>query len=307
MDSQVILNDLRKRLYQCTELRAEAIDEVDRRRWLVDVYEGEDDPIHEIIDKITWSESGATCMGLAGGAGVGKTTQIYRLIEELRRRSIIGVRIGFDEYSSLSSPPDITDFLLTVVGALAEEGRKLGHLSPDWSEESVQSRLMGLLRRLKFEPEFAAGPVTVTASLREDDSFRQKLRTHLAGQVAQLVREVRDFATSIVKGMTANAQVCLGVVMIVDSTERLSAPASADADMQAAVRSLFIQNGENLAFDDLHSVYLLPPWLPITDGGALRLDTVIFPTVRVARRDGSDEEAGLNLLDEIVHKRMPNI
>src|ERR1035438_1268377 len=95
--------------------------------------------------------------------------------------------------------------------------------------------------------------------------------------------------------------------MIIDSTERLSAPASAEKDMQEAVRNLFIQNGDNLRFENLHSVYLLPPWLPISDGGALRLDTVAFPTVRVSNRDGSDAESGIDLLDQIVRKRMPEV
>jgi hypothetical protein len=308
MVSQEHLTDLRKRLYQCTELRAEALSEIDRRRWLVDLYADEDDPVLEIVDKITWCDGGATAMGLAGGSGVGKTTQIYRLIDELwKEHSLVGIRVNYEEYSSLSSPPDITDFLLSMAGGLAEEARKLGHLPQEWDEEKLQNRLLGLLKRLHFEPELSAGPVTVTASLREDDSFRRRLRDHLAGQVTQLVQEVRGFTSGVVSDISLHTEGCRGVVMIVDSTERLSAPASADAEMQAAVRSLFIQHGENLLFEDLHCVYLLPPWLPITDGGALRLDTVTFPTVRVARRDGTDEDSGLELLDQIVRKRMPDV
>ena len=296
------------RLYQCTELRAEAIPETNRRQWLVDVFAGEDDPILEIIEKITWSEGTATALGLAGGSGVGKTMQIYRLIDRLwDKHKIIGVRVGYEDYSSLSSPPDITDFLLSIIGGLADVGRKQGHMSADWGEEKLELRILGLLRRLKFEPEVAAGPVKVTASLREDESFRHRLREHLAGQVAQLVKEVRSFASSIVSDIRAHNAKCRGVVMIIDSTERLSAPASAEKDMQEAVRNLFIQNGDNLRFENLHSVYLLPPWLPISDGGALRLDTVAFPTVRVSNRDGSDAESGIDLLDQIVRKRMPEV
>lgn len=302
------LDDLRMRLYQCTELRAEAIREADRHEWLVDVFAEQDDPILEIIEKITWSKGTATALGLAGGSGVGKTMQIYRLIERLwEKDKIIGIRVGYEDYSSLSSPPDITDFLLSVIGGLADEGRKQGHMSAEWGKENLEQRILGLLKRLKFEPEIAAGPVNVTASLREDESFRRRLREHLAGQVAQLVKEVRSFASSIVSDIHSHKPKCRGVVMIIDSTERLSAPASAEQDMQEAVRNLFIQNGDNLRFEDLHSVYLLPPWLPISDGGALRLDTVAFPTIRVSNRDGSDAESGIALLDQIVRKRMPEV
>ncbi len=129
----------------------------------------------------------------------------------------------------------------------------------------------------------------------------------MAGQVAQLVQEVRAFTSDVVTAIQASVTGCRGVVLIVDSTERLGSPASTETEMQAAIRNLFIQNGDNLVFDDLHSVYLVPAWLPITDGGALRLDVVMFPTIRVAKRDGSDDEAGLRLLHDMVYKRMPDI
>jgi GTPase SAR1 family protein len=302
------LTHLRRTLYECTELRAEAIEEPDRREWLVDVFAEVDDPVLEIIEKISWSSGGSTALGLAGGSGVGKTTQVYRLIDKLwEDEQIVGIRVGYEDYSSLSSPPDITDFLLSVVGGLADEARSLGRLPSDWDEESVGHRILGLLQRLRFEPEVTAGPVNIKASLREDESFRRRLREHLAGQVAQLVKEVRSFASSVVADISSHTPGCRGVVMIVDSTERLSAPASAEEEMQGAVRNLFIQNGENLRFEDLHSVYMLPPWLPISDGGALRLDTVMFPTIRVANRDGTPAESGIALLDQIVRKRMSNI
>lgn len=308
MISRSDLNDLRQRLYRCTELRAEAIDGPRRREWLVDVFDPANDPVLEITEKITWSEGGATAIALAGGSGVGKTTQIYRLIHTLwSEHRMIGIRVGYEDYSSLSSPPDITDFLLSIAGGLAEEARSNGHLPPGWDEQELQTQFRGLLARLKFEPEVSAGPVAVRVSLREDESFRRRLREHLAGQVAQLVQEVRDFVSAVVEAIITQDEACRGVVMIVDSTERLSAPASAEPEMQRAVRSLFIQNGENLRFENLHAVYLLPPWLPITDGGALRLDTVMFPAIRVAGRDGSDSDRGLQLLHEIVLKRMPDI
>jgi hypothetical protein len=308
MTSRQDLTRLRQRLYECTELRAEAIPEQARREWLVDVFADENDPVYEIIEKLTWNQAGATALGLAGGTGVGKTTQIYRLIDVLwTNAKIIGIRVGYEDYSSLSSPPDITDFLLSTIGGLADTARTLGHLPRNWSDKSIDDRIVALLRRLRFDLEISTGPIKIKAALREDDSFRRRLRDHLSGQVAQLVREVRNFADEIVAAIHERKPTCRGVAMIVDSTERLSAPASADEAMQSAVRNLYIQNGENLQFDKLHSVYLLPPWLPISDGGALRLDTVTFPSIRVADRDGNDAMNGITLLDSIVRKRMPDI
>ncbi len=161
-DGQAVTSEqiyaLRRRLHQCTELRAEEIPESDRQRWHVDVYGQDDDPVLEIVEKIAWCTRGAAAVALAGGPGVGKTTQMYRLIETLWvEQSYIGIRVGYDDYSSLSSPPDITDFLLSICGGLAEEARLLNHLPPDWNEDELQSRLVSMLKRLRFSPEVAAG------------------------------------------------------------------------------------------------------------------------------------------------------
>ncbi len=302
------LHELRRRLYQRTELRAEALRDDERRRWHVAVFEAQDDPVLEIVEKITWSDVGATSLGLAGGVGVGKTTQIYRLIDELwDSHRIVGIRVGYEEYSSLSSPPDITDFLLSIAGGLAQEALEQRRVSGSWDKKRLDEQLVDLLKRLRFETSFTAGAVTITTSLREDDSFRRRLRAHLAGQVAQLVQEVRNFVSSVVVAINEEVADCRGVVLIVDSTDRLSGPGSIESEMQNAIRNLFIQNADNLSFEDLHSVYLLPPWLPITDGGALRLDTVVFPSIRVAKRDGRDEDEQLKLMEEMVRKRMPDV
>lgn len=308
MGSPQQLTELRRRLYQCTEFRAEALNEDARRAWHVDVFAGENDPVEEVVEKLLWSTSGVGTLGLYGGTGVGKTTQVYRLVHELWvRHHIVAIRIGYDDFSSLSSPPDVSDFLLSIVGGLADSAHKLGLLSTSWDNDPINDRVLRLLKRLKFDVSVSAGPFDVKAALKEDDSFRRRIRDHLSGQVARLVKEVRDFASSVLVDIRNNKADCRGVALIVDSTDRLSAPASADEAMQSAVRNLFIQNGDNLEFEDLHAIYLLPPWLPISDGGALRIPTVAFPAIRIADRANEDAPSGLALLDAIVRKRMPDI
>src|SRR5664279_3791057 len=132
------LTKLRQALYQCTELRAEAINEVDRRDWQVDVFEEEDDPISELMERISWAKHGAVSLGLAGGSGVGKTTHVFRLIDKLwASEQIRGIRVGYEDYSSLSSPPDITDFLLSVCGGLADQAGRMGYLRGGWTPEDT--------------------------------------------------------------------------------------------------------------------------------------------------------------------------
>ena len=79
------------------------------------------------MERILWSETGAVALGVAGGSGVGKTTQLYRLIDELwDNHRIVGIRVGYEDYSSLSSPPDITDFFFRRLVATSAGGASFG-------------------------------------------------------------------------------------------------------------------------------------------------------------------------------------
>ena len=102
---------------------------------------------------------------------------------------------------------------------------------------------------------------------------------------------------------------CAGVALVVDSTEKLAAPGSGQEQMHAAVRNLFVQNGDNLAFTEIHVVYLVPPWLPISDGGALRMPLCQFPAIRIEQPGGepAPDEIGVGLMDEVLRVRMPEI
>ena len=130
---------MRSTLYKVTPLRAEDIEEgaVEARGWLVDVFRGSanddvaDDPILDIVDHIAWSDR-AVVLGLTGGTGVGKTTQIGRLAKVLgEAHHVACVTVDYAEFNELSSPPDVTDFLLSVVGGFAREAANAGYLPSD--------------------------------------------------------------------------------------------------------------------------------------------------------------------------------
>lgn len=314
------LEQLRATLWRNTPLRAEELapGELEERGWFVDVFrareDGEivDDPILDIADQVAWSDQ-ALLLGLTGGTGVGKTTQIGRLARVLdEQHRITLVRVDYGQVNELSSPPDVTDFLLSVVGGFAQAAVAGGYLPAAWNQPGVGSRLLKIFKRLQV-PHLdvsIAGVASLSPLdlLREDETFRARLRQHLAGRVSQVVDEVRTYAGEVAAGIK-DQHGGAGVALVVDSTEKLAAPGSAQEQMQSAVRNLFVQNGGNLAFPELHAIYLVPPWLPVSDGGALRLPLCQFPAIRTERRGtgAAADEHGLALLNEIVRRRMPDI
>jgi hypothetical protein len=315
------LEYLRSTLYKVTPFRAEDLEPgaLERNDWFVDVFrsgdDGElvDDPILDIVEQIAWSDR-SLMLGLTGGTGVGKTTQIGRLARVLdEERAIACVTVDYGEVNELSSPPDVTDFLLSVVGGFAREAVAADRMPKDWDAQGVGRRMLEILKRLKV-PDVEVGvagtaSITVLDLLREDETFRARLRAHLAGRVSEVIQEVRSYAGEIASAIIAHDEHCAGVALVVDSTEKLAAPGSAQEKMHAAVRNLFVQNGDNLAFPEVHTIYLVPPWLPVSDGGSLRMPLCQFPAVRVEQQGATPEpdERGLALMEEVVRRRMPRI
>lgn len=58
---------------------------------------------------------------------------------------------------------------------------------------------------------------------------------------------------------------------------------------------------------EIHTIYLVPPWLPVSDGPALRMPLCQFGAIQVERREGSADDGGRALMDELLRVRMPEI
>lgn len=315
------LEYLRSTLHKVTPFRAEELEpgELEQKEWFVDVFRPGagggtiDDPILDIVDQIAWSDR-AVMLGLTGGTGVGKTTQLGRLRKVLGdEHAIACVIVDYGEVNELSSPADVTDFLLSVVGGFALQARREGYLSDDWDKARIGARMLAILKRLKM-PEIdvsvpGAGSITVQDLLSDDESFRARVREHMRGRVSEVIQEVRAYAGEIASAIRSHDDDCSAVALVVDSTEKLAAPGSGQERMQDAVRNLFVQNGDNLAFPEIHTVYLVPPWLPISDGGSLRMPLFQFPAVRVEHRgaEPAADDVGLAIMDNVLRVRMPEI
>ena len=165
VDSQR-LEYLRSTLYKVTPFRAEDLEPgaLEKNGWYVDVFRpaGDgaigDDPILEIAEKLAWSDR-AVMLGLFGGAGVGKTTQLGRLRRVLAdEHAIACVTVDYGEFNELSSPPDVTDFLLSVVGGFALQAQREG-LLPD-ARNKQEKGLPTPWKSSRFKSLFIVSPMT---------------------------------------------------------------------------------------------------------------------------------------------------
>lgn len=281
--------------------------------WYVPIYETRElegsDPVGRLAQGIEWA-SGESVQLFSGFRGTGKSTELRRLRRMVQERGFKVVLCDMSRYLNLTTSVDISDFLVTVAGAvsdgLAEDPDLLGK---DMAERGYWRRFAEFLTRTRVE--LGGMPLTgkaaggLKASLKEDPSFRQTLQERMKGHVSALVADVREFLGECVAALRERHGDDTQLVVLFDSIEQIrGTTANADAVFESVER-LFFGHSDKLRFEGLHVVYTVPPWLKIRLPGVTNLydGACLLPCVKVRQMDGARSEAGLDALVRIIEAR----
>jgi len=283
--------------------------------WYVDLYpDPAMDPIEQLATGIEWSCLESTQL-LSGFRGTGKSTELRRLRERLVQTGRYKVvLVDMLDYLNMSTSIEISDFLITVAGAFSEAlASDPDLLGSDPSYVGYWERVIDFLRDTDVEitgmevgSKAAMGGAGLKANLRQDVTFRQRLREHLKGHHAALVADVRGFMSDCVRLLRKKHGDDTEVVLLLDSVEQIRGTSISSAEaVYASVEALFSNHADSLQFEDLHVVYTVPPWLKIRSPGIAGeySGSQLLPCVRVARRSGEDDPFGLDALEAVVRRR----
>ena len=279
---------------------------------------GERDSVQELADQIDFAESAGAYL-FTGNRGTGKTTELSRLGEILRGYGCEVFYVDMSDYLNMSQRIEISDFLISVLGAFSEKvGERLG---VDPSQPGFFERIWTFLRSTEVnftEIKLPAGPLELKAALHENPSFKQALQNGVRGYVEQLVKQSRDYVRDAVfRIRKLRGDKNLKVVLIVDSVERLRGVGDA-SDVQEVFKStetLFAAHADKLRLPVLNVVYTVPPYLQALAGalGASYAGGRIYALPSVHIYQGRPElgekpksyDGGLNKLVSIIDKRYP--
>ncbi|EXI68492.1 MAG: Beta-hexosaminidase [Candidatus Accumulibacter adjunctus] len=230
---------------------------------------GESDPVQQLADQIDFSESAGAYL-FTGNRGTGKTTELLRLARILDGYGCEVFYADLSEYLILTQRVEISDFLVSVLGALSEKiGQRFG---AEPGREGFFDRVWKfLLSDVVFEEvKLPAGPLELKASLHQNPTFKEELQKRTRGLVEQLVRQARTFVGEAVDQVRSQRQdPARKLVLIVDSVERLRGVGDS-ADVREVFKSaetLFSSHAEKLRFSGLSVVYTVPPYLLALAGG----------------------------------------
>jgi hypothetical protein len=279
--------------------------------------EGED-PVARLRTGIEFAEVESVQL-FSGFRGSGKTTELFRLRRDLKKRGFLVLYANALDYLSPSEEVDIVPVLLSVAGAFGEELHKTTGLQT--IEEGFWKRFTNYLTRTSIEVsevtasiegstpakevlgELKAG-VDLKLALKTAPSFRQKLQTFLASRLYELKAEVNRFIEEGVKELrTQRGQPNLPVVFLFDQFEQIRGGLSNEQAVIQSVERLFRNHMDQLKLPLVHVIYTVPPWLRFVLPGALRIKTL--PCVRLWKNDPirSKYESGCRLFRDAILRR----
>ncbi len=277
-------------------------------------HDPEKDPIDRLRLKISLSESQSVNL-LTGFRGNGKSTQLRRLKAQLEKDGCHVMLVDMADYVLMTKPTEISDFVLSLMVALALEGEKSGYGS---ISESYWARFVAFLKNSKVEVEgleldysmndFGA---TLGLQLKTEPTLKQRLQFALRGHITGLMRDARAFVTNLVSTIRKQTgDPHKKVVLLVDSVEQIRGVGSEAQQVHDSVVNLFSGHGANLQFDLLHIVYTVPPFLiPLAPKAGQNLGghaIVSWPNVHVRDRSGVADQHGLGVMREIIQRRYQN-
>jgi len=268
-----------------------------------------------------------TCQLFTGHIGCGKSTELSRLKTELEDDGYCVIYFASTEDLDVADL-DVTDILLAIARRVTQSLEAANiRLEPTGFKAfvsgvlqllqtsvdvKVETELMGAKlegsSEGKLEVSLLVGIGKITATTRNSQQQRSRLRQHLEPQTSRILDLIN---TEVLEAATVQLQQRgqKGLVVIVDNLDRVE-----DRQLPNSKRMLpeylFIDRGEQLRKLNCHLVYTIPLSLIFSNdcetmrnrlGGGL--DPKVLPMVPAQTRDGEDCAEGMALLRQIVLSR----
>lgn len=127
-----------------------------------------------------------------------------------------------EDYLNLTTPVDISDFLISATGAFSDALAADELLGKEMVKEGYWTRLGNFLTKTNVElTDGIDVGVGLKASLKADPSFRQKVQERMKGHLSALSNDVQRFMEESFKALQKRYGNDVRVVVLFDSIERI--------------------------------------------------------------------------------------
>ncbi len=276
-----------------------------------------DDPVELLQTHIEFTDVESIQM-FSGFRGSGKTTELFRLKENLEKQDYIVLYANALDYVNPSEPIEISDLLTVLAGAFSDALEE--ELNIDLAGESYWTRFANYLTRTEVTVTEAAvkaeadnplkevvgglkAGLDLKLALRTTPSFRQHLQQVLSARIGELKNNVDVFIEDGVKAIRRRRGEDTQIVFIFDQLEQIRGSVYNEQEVIRSVTRLFSNHLKMLELPYVHAVYTVPPWLQFVMPGLANI--VMIPSIRQWNNDAqrSTYDAGWDALRGLVHKR----
>jgi len=242
----------------------------------------------------------------SGFTGSGKSTELKKLAASLKCAGYTPVLIDCENYLNVKVPPRTNDLLATAAAGVDEY---IQHNCKDRLPKPFKSYWDRFSTFLSSEVKLEGINLSGIEVKLQDVSFKTKLYEGLeqANRLQDWSQQCHQFlieATAVVSKACPSHK---GLVIIVDSFEKVRSDYAHADEVRHAVETIFIRDWKLLCLP-CHVIYTVPSWLTFCEfGAAAELGRIcILPMCRlVDQYSGKRVPEGFAAMRAILEKRMP--
>lgn len=268
---------------------------------------GKWDVLKELGRKITRSKQ-PTCQLYTGHRGVGKSTELLRLKDDLEQKNYRVVYFAADEQDIEPQDAEYADILFACTRHLVEAIKVKQH-NPllKWMKDRWESLKDLALTEVSFEGLNLEAQIAqfgkITTNLRAIPDKRREMRQKINANTPSLVKPLNDFIKEAKRSLSPD---CPGIVIIADNLDRIvetkreGEPSNYD--------EIYLNRSEMLRGLECHVIYTVPISMVYSERGTRLADNYdkpdVLPMVMVQNQDGSTSPAGLAKFRELITTRI---
>ena len=273
----------------------------------------DEDPVDLLADAIEWTSESVQL--LSGYRGTGKSTELKRLKARLEESGYLVFLCDVEDYLNLSTPIDVSDFLMVVAGMFGEAADEFLKAKGHNADGSFWEWIHDFLKQTKVEAvELSAAlgtngaSVGIKANLKSSPAFKQRLQEHMAGHLGTFVSAVREFIEDRVKLLRQHYPE-KEIVLLLDSVEHIRGTLANAEDVHGSVEKLFSAHSEKLHLPGIHVIYTVPPYLKIRYPNVDALyepgGLIVLPAVKLFEQDENRTPipANFDAMERVVRQR----
>ena len=278
---------------------------------------GNEDVVDFLLNTISWQEEGVFCHQLfTGHRGCGKSTELLRLKARLETA---GYAVVYYEAGDDLDLYDVkyTDVILSIVRRITSDidlDEKLLSTVLEWFAETLYDKESWRDVQRTLEAEVALGAelppsiplvarllARVMGQIKSGEQVKHTIRLKLDPQVSQLIERANLLLSEAQKKLRRP------LVVIVDNLDRIVLQET-DATDRTNHDVIYIDHGDQLCSLKAHIIYTIPismlysPHAPVLR--AIFPDYAVLPMIKSRTRDGQPNKNGLDVLREILSKRI---